>query len=141
MSLLVLAVVGQVAALRAPMPMLRGAALRVHAVPVMQFATDSDAEIETGPDGEVLIALSSLDSDGRKMIDEALELRNRERILAGQTRYDDVDAMVRARARGSPFYLRRLPQPHLVSVALSPCTDRSIHGIRGTRSRHDCRAV
>ena len=85
----------QTAVLRYPLPVFRAARARVA---VMQLATDGDAEVDTGPDGEVLITLSSLDAEGRKMIDEALELRNKERILAGQQRYSDVGTMVRIHA-------------------------------------------
>ena len=44
----------------------------------------------------MLITQASLDKTGKEMIEMALETRNRERILAGEPKYESVDAMIDA---------------------------------------------
>ena len=68
----------------------------------MQFAQPpdlSDPEIfPKGPNGETLITFASLDKTGAEMIEMALDARNKERILAGEPKYENVQAMVDAYA-------------------------------------------
>jgi len=49
-----------------------------------------------GPDGQVLITYASLDERARFDLEGALEERNRERILSGQPKYEDINAMIKA---------------------------------------------
>ena len=66
----------------------------------LQFAQPPDLSDETlfprGPDGKVLITWASLDKTGKEMIEMALETRNRERILSGEPKYENIDAMIDA---------------------------------------------
>ena len=72
-------------------------------LPCMQINQDgkivdlSDEKIyPKGPDGNVLITYASLDERARFDLEGALEERNRERLLAGQPKYDDINAMIAA---------------------------------------------
>tara|TARA_A100001388_G_C28747268_1_gene490192 strand:- start:164 stop:769 length:606 start_codon:yes stop_codon:yes gene_type:complete len=48
------------------------------------------------PKGETLVTYASLDDTGREMIEMALVQRNKERMLAGEPKYESVEAMVDA---------------------------------------------
>ena len=71
--------------------------LRASRMVRMQFAQPPDLSDETvfpkGPNGETLITYASLDSTGAQMIEMALTQRNKERILAGEPKYENVQAM------------------------------------------------
>lgn len=57
----------------------------------------SDEEVfPKGPNGETLITYKSLDKTGAEMINSALVQRNKERMLAGEPKYEDLDAMIDA---------------------------------------------
>eukprot|EP00325_Prymnesiales_sp_UTEX-LB-985_P029622 CAMPEP_0174719822 /NCGR_PEP_ID=MMETSP1094-20130205/32064_1 /TAXON_ID=156173 /ORGANISM="Chrysochromulina brevifilum, Strain UTEX LB 985" /LENGTH=171 /DNA_ID=CAMNT_0015920199 /DNA_START=15 /DNA_END=530 /DNA_ORIENTATION=- len=58
--------------------------------------TADDATAKAPLDDMRLATLASLDAAGRAAVDEALDLRNRERILSGLPTYPDVEAMVEA---------------------------------------------
>lgn len=66
----------------------------------MQFATPPDRNDETlfprDAEGNVLITFASLDETAKFSIETALADRNRERILAGQPKYESIDAMIDA---------------------------------------------
>ena len=66
----------------------------------MQFAQPPDLSDETvyprDPDGNILISWASLDNTAQQMIEMALADRNKERILAGEPKYESVQAMVDA---------------------------------------------
>jgi hypothetical protein len=68
--------------------------------PMMQFATPPDRTDEEifpkDKDGKTLITWASLDQTGKDMINMALAQRNKERVLAGESKYEDVDAMIDA---------------------------------------------
>ena len=82
-----------------PLTAWRGAAVRTPSVR-MQFAQPPDmsdeAKYPRDPDGNILISWASLDDTSRQMLDMALGERNKERILEGQPKYEDVQAMVDA---------------------------------------------
>ena len=65
---------------------------------MMQFATPPDRTDEEifpkDKDGKTLITWASLDQTGKDMINMALAQRNKERVLAGESKYEDVDAMI-----------------------------------------------
>ena len=66
----------------------------------MQFAQPPDRTDETifpkDKDGKTLITWASLDKTGQDMINMALSQRNKERVMAGESKYEDVDAMIEA---------------------------------------------
>lgn len=66
----------------------------------LQFAQPPDLSDEEifpkGPDGKTLITFASLDKTGQEMIEMALATRNKERILAGEPKYESVEGMVDA---------------------------------------------
>ena len=68
--------------------------------PMMQFATPPDRTDEEifpkDKDGKTLITWASLDQTGKDMINMALAQRNKERVLAGESWYEDADAMIDA---------------------------------------------
>ena len=57
---------------------------------------DDEVKYPRGPDGSVLITFQSLDKTGKEMINMALDDRNKARILAGEPKYESLDAMIDA---------------------------------------------
>mmetsp|Transcript_44832 Transcript_44832/g.144302 ORF Transcript_44832/g.144302 Transcript_44832/m.144302 type:complete len:164 (-) Transcript_44832:248-739(-) len=51
-------------------------------------------ETDIAKDDRVLVTIESLSSDYRLQMEAALEERNKERILTGQPRYEDIEDMV-----------------------------------------------
>ena len=98
-GLLIAAIVAPAAAFQAVSPALRPQS-RTHRAIAMQFPTPPNLDDETiypkDADGKVLITFASVDKTGKEMIGMALDQRNRERILAGQPKYESIDAMIDA---------------------------------------------
>jgi hypothetical protein len=93
-GLLLLVGLAGCSALRVPVRSVpaRSVALRMQ---LAQPPDRTDPEVfPKGPDGKTLITLASLDDSGMAMIDMALAQRNKERILSGEPKYENVDAMI-----------------------------------------------
>ena len=86
-----------------------------------------------------LLTLTTLPESTRELINMALDIRNKERILEGQPKYESVEAMVRPDSvmlRARPGPLERAQRLIIVCHAFGVCAGRLVHGIRGRGKRH-----
>lgn len=84
--------------LRGAPPLPRIAASQPRRVAMTEGAEAAEGASSEEADGKRLITLASLDDGANQMIDDALALRNRERILSGLPKYETVEEMVQAYA-------------------------------------------
>ncbi len=66
--------------------------IRPRLAPMMM--SDGAAEEEAGP--KALVSLATLNPTYRTMVQGAFEQRNKERLLSGQEKYENIEAMVQA---------------------------------------------
>jgi hypothetical protein len=92
-------------------------------------------------DEKELLTLATLPESTRELIDMALEIRNKERILEGQPKYESVEGMVGPASAaatlvrpyahaGTMAASQKVKRPsHDSTLCSSPCTGGVVHGV------------